>query len=66
MKVLVILNDAPYGSEHTYNGLRLAASLAKQSGVEVKVFLAGDAASCPRVARRCRKATTTSKACSQW
>lgn len=48
MKVLVILNDAPYGSERSYNGLRLAASLAKQSGVEVKVFLAGDAASCAK------------------
>ena len=44
MKILVVLNDAPYGSERTYNGLRLAASLAKRDGVEVKVFLIGDAA----------------------
>ena len=48
MKVLVILNDAPYGSERPYNGLRLAGSLAKQEGVEVKVFLVGDAASCAK------------------
>ena len=48
MKVLVILNDGPYGSERSYNGIRLAASLAKQEGVEVKVFLAGDAAVCAK------------------
>ena len=48
MKSLVILNDPPYGSERSYNGLRLAASLAKQDGVDVKVFLAGDAASCAK------------------
>lgn len=48
MKVLVILNDPPYGSERSYNGVRLAGSLAKQDGVEVKVFLAGDAASCAK------------------
>ncbi|MDO8502710.1 MAG: DsrE family protein [Gemmatimonadaceae bacterium] len=48
MKALVILNDPPYGSERSYNGLRLAASLAKQDGIEVKVFLAGDAASCAK------------------
>ena len=44
MNVLVILNDAPYGSERTYNGLRLAGSLAKQDGIELKIFLIGDAA----------------------
>lgn len=33
MKTLMILNDAPYGSERTYNGLRLAGSLAKQAQV---------------------------------
>lgn len=48
MKVLVVLNDPPYGSERSYNGLRLAGSLAKQDGIEVKVFLAGDAASCAK------------------
>jgi uncharacterized protein involved in oxidation of intracellular sulfur len=44
MKVLIILNDAPYGSERTYNGLRLAGSLAKQDDIELKIFLIGDAA----------------------
>jgi uncharacterized protein involved in oxidation of intracellular sulfur len=46
MNYLIILNDAPYGSERSYNGLRLAGSLAKQEGVKVSVFLMGDAASC--------------------
>jgi uncharacterized protein involved in oxidation of intracellular sulfur len=44
MKILVILNDAPYGSERTYNGLRLAGALVKQEGVDLKLFLIGDAA----------------------
>lgn len=44
MRTLLILNDAPYGSERTYNGARLAGALAKQPGSEVKVFLIGDAA----------------------
>jgi uncharacterized protein involved in oxidation of intracellular sulfur len=43
---LVILNDAPYGTERSYNGLRLAGSIAKQEGETVSVFLIGDAASC--------------------
>lgn len=44
MKTLFILNDAPYGSERTYNGLRLAGSLSKVDENEVRVFLIGDAA----------------------
>ena len=44
MKTLLIFNDAPYGSERTYNGARLAGSLAKQADSEVRVFLIGDAA----------------------
>lgn len=45
MNTLFVLNDAPYGSERTYNGLRLAGALARQEGSEVRVFLIGDAAS---------------------
>ncbi len=46
MKLLIILNDPPYGTERTYNGLRLAANLlAKHADVELTVFLLGDAAS---------------------
>jgi uncharacterized protein involved in oxidation of intracellular sulfur len=42
-KTLFILNDPPYGTERSYNALRLAGSLAKREGEEVKVFLIGDA-----------------------
>ncbi len=46
MHYLLILNDPPYGTERSYNGLRLAASLAKAEGTTLSVFLIGDAASC--------------------
>ncbi len=42
-KTLFVLNDPPYGTERNYNALRLAASLAKREGEEVKIFLVGDA-----------------------
>ena len=48
MKTLFILNDAPYGTEKSYNGLRLSGSLAKRDGEEVKVFLIGDGAACAK------------------
>jgi len=44
---LVLLNEAPYGSERSYNGLRLAMSLQKK-GAPVKLFLTGDAVGCAR------------------
>jgi uncharacterized protein involved in oxidation of intracellular sulfur len=46
MKYLFILNDPPYGTERSYNGLRLANALAKMEGNTVTVFLIGDAARC--------------------
>ncbi len=46
--VLVILNDPPYGTERSYNGLRLAGSLAKREAHAVRVFLMGDAAACAK------------------
>jgi uncharacterized protein involved in oxidation of intracellular sulfur len=45
---LFILNDPPYGTERSYNGLRLAGSLAKRDGEQVRVFLIGDAAACAK------------------
>jgi len=48
MKTLFILNDAPYGTEKSYNGLRLAGALTKREGEEVKVFLIGDGAACAK------------------
>ncbi len=48
MKTLFILNDPVYGTERSYNALRLAGSLSKREGVEVKIFLIGDAAACAK------------------
>lgn len=31
MKALIIINDAPYGSEKAYNALRLAITLQKEN-----------------------------------
>ena len=45
MKILFILNDPPYGTERSYNGLRLANALAKDEA-SISVFMMGDAASC--------------------
>jgi uncharacterized protein involved in oxidation of intracellular sulfur len=42
-KILFIFNDPPYGSERVVNGLRLATALARRDGIEVRVFLMGDA-----------------------
>jgi uncharacterized protein involved in oxidation of intracellular sulfur len=47
-KTLFILNDPPYGTERSYNALRLAGALSKRHGEEVKLFLIGDAASCAK------------------
>ncbi|MDP2958240.1 MAG: DsrE family protein [Longimicrobiales bacterium] len=48
MKTLFIANDPPYGTERTYNALRLAVSLAKRPGEEVRFFLMGDGAACAK------------------
>lgn len=49
MKALFILNDPPYGTEHSYNDLRLAnAILKKDPGAAVTIFLMADAVSCGR------------------
>ena len=43
MKVLFIINDAPYGSEKPYNALRLAMMLQKEhSDSEIRIFLMAD------------------------
>ena len=46
MRFLLILNDPPYGTERSYNGLRLAHTLALKEGTELRVFLIGDAVGC--------------------
>lgn len=47
MKVLILINDAPYGTEKAYNALRLAMTLQKEhESVEVRTFLMADAVTC--------------------
>ena len=47
MKALFILNDPPYGTERTYNGLRLANNVFKKNeSAQVTIFLMGDGSCC--------------------
>lgn len=46
--LLFILNDAPYGTERPYNGLRAALNVAKREGVSVRVFMTGDGVLCAK------------------
>lgn len=47
MKILLIINDAPYGSEKAYNTMRLAMMLQKKhADSEVRIFLMADAVTC--------------------
>ena len=49
MKILFMLNDAPYGTERSYNGLRVAKTLLKDDQTAiVTVFLLGDAVTCAK------------------
>jgi uncharacterized protein involved in oxidation of intracellular sulfur len=44
MRILFILNEAPYGSEKTCNALRLAVALKQsQPAAEIRLFLMSDA-----------------------
>lgn len=46
--ILIVINDAPYGSERPFNALRLAIKLNEQEiePVKVNVFLMSDAVTC--------------------
>jgi uncharacterized protein involved in oxidation of intracellular sulfur len=48
MKILLIINDAPYGTEKAYNALRTAMMLQKEHAdtVEVRMLLMADAVTC--------------------
>ena len=46
-KVLILINDAPYGTEKSYNALRLAMQIQKDyEDAELYVFLMADAVTC--------------------
>ena len=45
MKILFIINNAPYGTEKAYNALRMAMTILKEDETaEVRIFLMADAA----------------------
>ncbi|KXK49038.1 MAG: DsrE family protein [Chloroflexi bacterium OLB13] len=47
MNILLIINDAPYGSEKAYNALRLALTLTNEhESASVRIFLMADAVTC--------------------
>jgi len=52
LQMLFILNDAPYGNERAYNGLRLAGALASMEGQSVRVFLMADAVGCAKAGQK--------------
>ena len=53
MRVLIVVNDAPYGSERTYNDLRLASALLTvESELELTLFLIGDAVACAKAGQK--------------
>lgn len=46
-KILILINDAPYGTEKAYNAFRLAMQFGKDHPeTEVRIFLMADAANC--------------------
>jgi uncharacterized protein involved in oxidation of intracellular sulfur len=47
MNILIIINDAPYGTDKAYNALRLALTLKKQDpAMKLGIFLLADAVGC--------------------
>jgi len=42
MTITIVLNDPPYGTERSYNGLRLALALQKNPNNRARVFLMPD------------------------
>ena len=46
-KILLIINDAPYGTEKAYNALRMAMTLQKNhKDIKIQIFLLADAVFC--------------------
>lgn len=53
MQHLLILNDPSYGTERSYNGLRMAHALAKHDPQgQVTVFLMADAVACAKAGQK--------------
>jgi len=52
MKVLIVINDAPYGTEKAYNALRLAMTLQREHAAEIRLFLLADSVACALPAQK--------------
>ncbi len=50
--ILLIINDAPYGTEKAYNALRLARTLQKEAAADIRIFLLADAVGCALPAQK--------------
>jgi len=47
VKILFIINDAPYGTEKAYNALRMAMTMQKENAeADINIFLMADAVGC--------------------
>jgi uncharacterized protein involved in oxidation of intracellular sulfur len=51
-KILLIVNGPAYGSDETFNALRLANALVRRDDARVTVFLMGDAVTCAVAGQR--------------
>jgi len=53
MEMLIILNEAPYGNERSYQGLRLAGALLKmEEDLDLTVYMVGDAVACAKTGQK--------------
>jgi uncharacterized protein involved in oxidation of intracellular sulfur len=53
MKHLILLNDPPYGTERSYNGLRMAHALERNDPeAGITVFLMADAVLCAKAGQK--------------
>jgi uncharacterized protein involved in oxidation of intracellular sulfur len=52
MKILIVINDPPYGSERSYNALRLTNQLVTRDAMELSVFLMADTVLCAKAGQQ--------------
>ena len=53
METLIILNEAPYGQERSFHGLRLADALLKlEDDLDLTVYLTNDAVLCAKTGQQ--------------
>lgn len=45
-RILIVVNGPAYGSDETFNAIRLATALTRRDDSSVRVFLMGDAVGC--------------------